>query len=125
MSILLAAFAGMSAAPDVTPNAVNWANITGATSGSNANQTLSGTSVSITVSVSKSPAIDVGIIEYSLAGGAFTTYSAPFVVDSVTGQTLRFQVSTDPGIPASATVTVTNNTDGSVTLDTFTYSLSG
>lgn len=122
MSILLAAFAGMSAAPDVTPNAVNWGNITGATSGSNANQTLSGTSLSITVSLSLSAP---GSFEYSLAGGAFEAYVAPFVVDSVTGQTLRWQCSTDPGIPISGTATVTNDTDAGATLDTFTFNLTG
>ena len=126
MSLLAAVFASMSGttAADVTPNAVNWGNITGVLSGTNANQTLNGTSASITISVTKSPIFDVGIIEYDLNGAGFVEYTAPFVVDSVTGQTLRFQVSTDLGA-AAATVTVKNDTDGGATLDTFTYNLSG
>ena len=108
---------------DVTPNAVNWADISGATSGTNANQTINGTSVSITISAE----ITGGAfnLNYSLAGGGFTAYTAPISVNGLAGQTLRWQASTDPGIPASGTVTIRNDSDGSATLDTFTVTLSG
>jgi hypothetical protein len=38
---------------------------------------------------------------------------------------LRWQATTDGGIPASGTVTVKNDSDGGATLDTFTVTLSG
>ena len=107
---------------DVTPNAVNWGNISGSTSGTNANQTINGTSGSITISASQVGGYD---LEYSLDGAAFTAYTAPFSVNGLAGQTLRWQASTDGGIPASGTVTVRNDSDASAVLDTFTVTLSG
>jgi hypothetical protein len=115
-------FGGKSSAPDVTPNAVDWGNISGATSGTNANQTISGTSGNITISRTYVGAAE---ISYSLAGAAFTPYTAPFSVNGLAGQTLRWQATTDGGIPASGTVTVRNDSAGGATLDTFTVSLSG
>lgn len=115
-------FGAKSAAPDVTPNAVNWGNISGSTTGTNANQTINGTSGNITISMTY---VGAAVIQYSLAGGAFTTYTAPFSVNGLAGQTLRWQATTDGGIPASGTVTVRNDSDGAAVLDTFTVTLSG
>lgn len=100
---------------DVTPNAVNWADISGATPQSNANQTISGIDATISISLGKTGS---GILTYDLNGAGFTAYSGAFNVTN--GQTLRFQLS---GAGTSGTVTVTNDSDGSTTLDTFTYSL--
>ena len=127
MSILLAAFGAMSTTTvDVTPNAVNWANISsGTASGVNANQTVNGCGTSITLSVAVSGASPTPpVVEYSLDGGGYVTYSTPFSVDAATGQTLNFRVTgLTPGTN-TGTVTVTNDSDGSATLDTFTYSVS-
>jgi len=118
VSILLAAFGAMGSSVDVTPNAVNWANITGSTSGSNANQTIDGISSSISVGASLTGS---GILSYSLNGAGFTAYSTPVSVSN--GQTLRWTV--DAVFATNGTVTVTNQSDGAITLDTFTYDLTG
>ena len=103
---------------DATPNAVNWANVSGASPQSNANQTISGCSVSITISATNS---SVGLLRYSLAGAAFTNYTAPFSVNAVAGQTLRWEL----GGVGSGTITVINDSSGGgTTLDTFTYTVS-
>lgn len=122
MSILMAAFAALTGGADVTPNAVNWGNISGTTSGTNANQTVNGCSTSITISMTYVGGAD---IEYSLDGAAFVAYTVPFSVNAQTGQTLRWQATTDGGIPASGTVTIRNDSDASAVLDTFTVTLSG
>jgi hypothetical protein len=118
MSILLAAFGAMGAPADVTPNAVNWADISSATSpAANANQTIDGCSTSITISITNSGS---GIVEYRLDSGSYVTYTVPFSVDALTGQTLNWQVSAVAG-QVTGTITVINDSDSSTTLDTFTY----
>ena len=101
---------------DVTPSAVNWANI-GPTSspGSNANQTISGIDTTISISASLS---GPGNLFYDLSGAGFVAYTAPFGVTN--GQTLRWQVTSDLG-NVTGTATITNDSDGSATLDTFAY----
>lgn len=123
MSILLSLLAALGNS-DTTPNAVNWGNIGPvATSGTNANQTITGCDRSITLSAS---GVGVGVtLQYSLAGGAFATYSAPFSVDAAAGQTLRWQVAAILPGTQTGTITVTNDSDGGATLDTFTYSVTG
>lgn len=119
MSILMAAFAALGAGADVTPNAVDWANVSGASPQANANQTISGIDVSITISLSDSGGFSG--FEYRLDSGSYVTYSVPFSVND--GQTLNFRV---PGlIPGTnaGTITVVNDSDASTTLDTFTYSV--
>lgn len=104
---------------DVTPNAVNWANVSGASPQANANQTVDGCSKSITLSATNSGS---GALKYSLDGGAFTSYLSPFSVDAAAGQTLRWQVVAAIG-SQSGTVTVKNDSDGGTTLDTFNYTV--
>jgi hypothetical protein len=120
MSILLAVFGALSSATaDVTPNAVNWADISG-TSGPgsvNANQTINGIDTTITISASNS---GPGTLLYDLNGAGFVAYTAPFGVTN--GQTLRWQITSDLG-EVNGTITVTNDSDSSTTLDTFTYSV--
>lgn len=112
---LIATLGGSSpAAADVTPNAVNWANVSGPNPQSNANQTVNGCSGTINISTTNS---SIGILYYSLDGAAFTAYSGAFSVDALTGQTLRWQIA---GV-GSGTITVINDSDSGTTLDTFTY----
>jgi hypothetical protein len=118
MSILLAAFAALGA--DVTPDAVNWANISGTDVASNANQTISGISSSISIGLTITGNDDLEIIAYRINSGSYVTYSAPFNVSN--GDTLNFQVSTVISA-AAGSVTVTNESAGGVTLDSFTYSV--
>ena len=120
MSILALAAAGIAGGvpPDVTPNAVNWANITSASSpAANANQTINGCSQSITISISNTGS---GFAQYSLDDGAYVNYTVPFSVDALTGQTLKWQFSSAIGT-VTGTITVINDSDGGATLDTFTY----
>ena len=118
MSILLA-FISTMGDQDVTPNAVNWANISSASSpAANANQTVNGCSRSITISAANSGS---GILSYRLDSGSSTPYSAPFSVDAAGGQTLNWQVAATLGNTVTGTITVTNDSDSSTTLDTFTY----
>lgn len=117
---ILRAFINASGANDVTPNAVNWANIgpTSAGSGTNASQTVQGCTIAITLSITNSGS---GIVEYRLDSGSYVTYTAPFSVDARTGQTLDWRVSPIAPGNVTGTVTVKNDSDGAATLDTFTY----
>lgn len=120
MSLIGLMAAAIGSLGDVTPNAVNWADLSGTSPQSNANQTINGCSGSIVLSATNSSS---GTLLYSLAGAAFTAYLSPFSVDAAAGQTLRWQVTSAIGTKVG-TVTVTNDTDGGATLDTFTYSVS-
>jgi hypothetical protein len=118
MSILLAAFAALGA--DVTPDAVDWADISGTDIASNSNQTISGIFSSISIGLTITGNDDLEIIEYRINSGSYVTYSAPFNVSN--GDTLNFQVSTVLS-SAAGSVTVTNQSAGGATLDSFAYNV--
>lgn len=123
MSILFAYLATLSN-QDVTPNAVNWANVSGASPQANANQTVDGCSRSITISMAKSGTTGTpSVVDYRIASGTYTTYTVPFSIDALAGQTLNWRVSLLAPGAGTGTITVTNDSDGSATLDTFTYNL--
>lgn len=107
-----------TAPPDTTPNSVNWANVSGATSASNANQTISGIATTISLTWNQ------GGLEtlYSKNGGSFVAGTGVTVSN---GDTLRFKVETEFEVSDSGTITVRNASDGNTVLDTFTYNLSG
>lgn len=122
MSLIAAMVASLSAR-DVTPDAVNWANVSGASPQANANQTISGITSSISISLSLSGTSGEAIfLDYRINSGSYVTYSTPFSVSN--GDTLNFRVSTISGGAGAGTVTVTNDSSGSATLDTFTYNMS-
>lgn len=114
-------FGGKGGASDVTPNAVNWGNVSGTDFAANANQTISGITSSITISLSISGNDDSETISYRIDSGSYVGYTIPFSVSN--GQTLNFGVAVLPLTTAGGTVTVRNDSAGSVTLDTFTYSV--
>lgn len=114
MSIMLAAFAAMGA--DVTPNAVDWADIAGVDSVANANQTIDGISSSITISIVDSAG---SLTNYRIDSGSYILYTAPFTISN--GQTLNFRVDAIPFSASVGTITVRNDSAASATLDTFTY----
>jgi hypothetical protein len=120
VSILLAFLATLGN-QDVTPNAVNWANVSGASPQANANQTVDGCSRSITISASASGGNTS--LYYRIASGSYVFYSAPFSINALAGQALNWRVNCVVPGSAAGTVTVTNDSDGSATLDTFTYSV--
>ena len=131
---MLGAFIGVMGKRDVTPAAVNWANIVANDFGSNADQTISDIDVPITLratmsSVVLSPLTTAGLHIY--VGGVEIDFEAfangGFVEATVNdGNNVHFVADvsgTLPGDNATCTVTVTNQTDGAATLDTFTINL--
>lgn len=124
-AISLANFYGAAAfVPDVTPNAVNWANITGIGSGQNSNQTITGINTTITLSFNNSTSPSAIVSVY---------VNNSFVDSNVNGQTTNFTVNNNDvvyfsaagnfGEAPSGTVTVRNVSDGNVVLDTFTINI--
>lgn len=110
-----------SSPADVTPDAVNWANIGPGTSPqSNANQTINGIDTTITLEINADSA---GLFEYSLNSGSFTFIANGGQVPVSNGDTLRWRVSPAAPGTVSGTITITNESDGSAVLDTFTYSV--
>jgi len=108
-----AAGGGGGGGTDVTPDAINWADIGGVSPQSNAAQTFTGINTAIEITFS-----------YTGTGTPFITAtkngSVPFTSgDSVeSGDTLSFSVSTF-GADATGTVTIVNASDSNTTLDTF------
>jgi hypothetical protein len=112
-------FGGKGGASDVTPNAVNWGNVSGFSSQANANQTIDGITSSITISITD---VGTGVLTYyRINSGTYTLYTGPFTVSN--GQTLNFRCDAFPSTTPTGTITVRNDSSGSATLDTFTYSL--
>ncbi|MEH6743912.1 hypothetical protein [Hyphomonas sp.] len=108
---------------DLTPNAVDWANISsGSSPAANANQTINGCNQPITISAVNS---GTSLLSYSLDSGSYTSYTGPFSVDAVTGQTLNWQIAAAGVGEETGGITVINDSDSGVTLDTFTYSVVG
>lgn len=111
---------------DVTPTAVNWANISEATSGSgsNATQTIAAIDTAITLRAEWTVSGSTPTV-YVYRNGALLTSSSTSPIDfSVSvGQTVSFVITVPASGSASGTVTVKNQSDGAATLDTFTYSV--
>ncbi|MEL6758505.1 MAG: hypothetical protein AAFP81_18910 [Pseudomonadota bacterium] len=127
-AISLSQLAGAEASlpPDVTPNAVNWANISGAETASNANQTINGIDTAITLRIEyTATGAPAAILGASINGGAFNNVNSGNTITVNNGDTVRFQVvAFGTAGSVSGTVTVINQSDGDATLDTFTYSVS-
>lgn len=104
---------------DVTPNPLNWGNIFDPLdgSGTNAALPLAGVTSSITIALTNSGAGDL----YYTLDGTSQFYTGPFTW--TLGQYLGFIVNTLSAVAVPGTVAVINNSDGAVTLDTFTYSV--
>lgn len=127
MSILLAAFAalGSSSGSDVTPDAVNWPNISGVSPQSTGNQTITGIDATITLSAQVTTVVQAGGIFSIFVNDSFVaTFSTTLAEFSVSsGDTVSFSVQPSFGT-VEGTVTVRNVTDSNTTLDTFTYNVS-
>ncbi len=121
MSLMLFALAGSLRTPDKTPDAVNWANIgPGNEPQNNANQTLQNFDGSINLEMNRTGS---GLVYYSLNGGSFTFIADGAQVSVSDGDTLRWQVANAAPGTVTGTVTITNESDGSTSLDTFTYNV--
>lgn len=103
---------------DVTPTAVDWTNIFDPIGGggiTNA-QTLAAVTYGITVSTTNSGS---AILYWSIDGAAYQIYAAPF--SWLLGQALTWLIQTLDSGPYTGTITVKNDSDGAVTLDTISY----
>ncbi|MFO1015797.1 MAG: RHS repeat domain-containing protein [Caulobacteraceae bacterium] len=105
---------------DVTPNSVDWANITDADGATNAAVTFAGIDASISLTVTYT---GTAALLYSKNSGSYASIPSAGSVAISNGDTLRFKATSSSS--ASGTVTVVNSTDGGATLDSFTYSISG
>jgi hypothetical protein len=98
---------------DVTPNSVNWTNITGADFGTSNTQTISGIDTDITISVSYTG--NIFLVTYVNS----TIETTPLTISN--NDTIYFTASAFGG--GSGSVTVTNNADANTVLDTFSVTL--
>lgn len=119
--------------PDYTPDAVNWGNISGDTPASNADQTITGVNQTLNLRAT------CGTASGSATGTlrAYVNGANTASVTISTGAQVNFTATVNdlvhfactasgsPGDTRSAgTVTVTNQSDGGATLDTFTATVS-
>ncbi len=114
-----------AAGPDVTPDAVNWANITATTQGANANQTISGIHSSITLGITYSDGLYQ--IEYRINSGTYIGAGSGGTFSVSNGQTVNFRaIWNGVDVVSHDDVTVTNQSaPGTPTLDTFAVQLTG
>jgi hypothetical protein len=103
---------------DVTPDPVDWPDVTFTIIGETESQTISGITSSITISIGCEYCGDGGVLYYSLNGGSFVQYTAPFSVSN--GQTLTWSVEDLP-FSGSHIINVINDSDGGAILDAITF----
>lgn len=123
-AISLTDFYGAAAyVPDVTPNAVNWTNLSGSytnfTNITTNTQTISGIDTTITLNYSDN--IPVGTLAV-FVNGVNPGGTGDFTVSS--GDTVYFRW-TVPSGTQSGTVTIINKSDGDAVIDTFTITTTG
>jgi formylglycine-generating enzyme required for sulfatase activity len=112
-----------SVSVDNTPNALNWndADASGSCTATTNSQTIAGISSSITLELSEDSS---GLtLQYSLNGGAWTSFGTlPATLSVSNNDTLAFRSSS--GVGRTRIFTVKNVTDGNVVLDAFTLIVS-
>lgn len=108
----------LAASGDVTPNAVNWADISPAgNSGTNANQTINGITQDIELDIDTSGSVVTVVYLNNVSQGAITSLT---VSD---GDQVYFECTNFTVNPVSESVVVRNVDDGNVILDTFNVNL--
>lgn len=124
MSYKLSILRKKSGGADVTPNAVNWSDITGLGSAQNTNQTIAGIDTSITLRLDRSTIlIGNGTAQYSKNNGAETTFASGDTISMSNNDTLYFKVNNTTFSPITGTVAVVNTSDSNALLDTFTWNV--
>lgn len=111
---------------DVTPDSVNWTNISSYLGvGSTNSQTISSIDTPITIRAAWGTNGDANLGRWIVNGAAQPYGSSPQEVTVSNNTTLTFQMRLQGATTASSngTVTVTNQSDGAASLDTFTYYL--
>lgn len=110
---------GGSSGSDVTPDAINWTDATGANFGVTNKQTISGINAPISLQVNRT---GVALLYYIKNGASAVNVANGGVVVVVDGDTLAWSIGTN-GTSVSGVVTVTNQSDGGATVDTFNYDI--
>ena len=113
---------------DVTPNAVNWNDASGACNCSTNEQTITGINTAINLVISWSASISlnnfllyINATEFDL----FNNYESPATFSISNNDTISFYTSGTGCSPVNNSVTITNASDGNAVLDTFTMTNSG
>ena len=112
-------------AADVTPNAVNWTDVSAENTGgvTSITQTINGISTTISLSITVSPSgAGNSTPEYSKNGGTWTpfTTNGGVTITVNNNDTLAFRHSIYFTTTQEKTYTVTNTSDNNTVLDTFT-----
>ena len=103
-------------AADVTPDAVDWPNITDVgPSVTTATRTITGINTTITLQLDRTSTS--GPVAYSLNGGSFVNFTSGTTISVSNNDTLAFR-STRVLSVQRVTITVKNNSDNSKILDT-------
>jgi hypothetical protein len=119
----------VSGGSDVTPNAVNWNDVSGGfgTPVYTNTVTITGISTAINLTISWS-GNDVGSFSISINGGSFIDLESdggsPRTFSISNNDTIRFAASIIAGMKIIS-ATVTNSSDGNAVLDTFTMTVYG
>ena len=116
-----------AASADVTPNAVNWGNISNPNDlAGSTSATISGINTTITLNISFNEQRDGGFCSIVVGGTVQTSTSFTDANNGSTNftvsnnQTVQFNLSATTGT-AEGTATIRNVSDSNATLDTFTY----
>lgn len=112
----IAASVGATVGIDVTPNPISWPNISGINIGSTGDQTITGFGAPISLEVTFTGS---GLIRYQLNDGALTTIASGSSFTAHNNDKIGFFSGAGSG-----TVTITNLSDSSTVLATFTYFVS-
>ena len=114
-----------ASASDVTPNALNWNNIATSASSANTNtQTVSGINTTITLAVSFDEDRDNYTLQANVNGsfvGSAVNSPGSFTFTVSNGDSVYFRAS--GGETRDSSATVTNQSDGNATIDTFNIGL--
>jgi hypothetical protein len=115
---------------DVTPNAVNWTDVSGGTSGQTNEQTISGISTSITLRIEFTGNLDTGNSMRMYINNTEILLTDDIVDNGFSNQTVNnndvvyFSFSSFYGV-ASEQTTIKNSSDNNTILDTFIVDLAG
>lgn len=113
------------AGADVTPNAVNWADVSqGSGEPTTTDETLTGFEGTITIKLTYAENSVFAVADilhyYRKNSGSWTNFSSGQTVNVVAGDTLGFKLNATPDTDTGAfTYTIRNQTDSSTVLDTF------
>lgn len=119
-AMLAAVLVGVTGGSDVTPAAVDWANISGGSIGFTDAKTISDINTAISLQVTFT-GTDLDGFYYQINSGALVMIASGGSFSVSNTNTVAYAAIAS--VVASGTVTITNLSDGSTVLDTFTYAM--